>query len=250
MERHVCAAFSSPEDLSIKMGVDLLRLLDNGNSPKLETKAQEVRQEIPRLLATAGYGLGMREHLLDLSGLVSLDVGNRLVLSEPQMSELVAAGYLAMNLSRGRFEVLQQIVTFNRRFWVLIVALVRLYGIESNAVSAAITNCYDPVQFRLLMNLTRDLRLEGCVDAICRASLSRLASFKRQFFELRIEEVADVSSTIQLALQAMPIGALPTLQFYLEEAKARRLWPQKRIFESAIRSVQRYVDTLGTGPLP
>ena len=106
------------------------------------------------------------------------------------------------------------------------------------------------MQFRLLMNLTRDLRLEGCVDAICRATLSRLTSFKRQFFELRIEEVADVSSTITLVLQCMPISTLPKLEFYLEEAKARKLWHQKRIFENAIRSVRRYGDMPGNSRSP
>jgi len=236
--RHTCAFFSSPEDLAVRIGVDLMRILDADGDASKSSRVQQFSSEMPILLAEAGYGVGMSQHVLVLSDILAIDPQNQIVISEAAMKEIVAAGYLAVNLSRGNCSVLKEILTFDLGFWRLLITLVRHYGVPAGVLGAAITACRDPVQFRLLTRLSGELRLVECAEAICRTSLFNLGKLKRRFSELREDRVTPLEDVVRSALCAMPAAALPIIEKYEHEAKVRKRWQQKRIFEAAIVTIR------------
>lgn len=202
---------------------------------------QSVAQSAPRFIAEAGYGLGMSEHVLDLSSIFSLDPARSQVsISDPIMRDIAVAGHLALNLTKGNFSILRNVLTFDQGFWSLLIALLEHFGISDALLRDAILSCTDPVQLRLLVKLSGRLKKVQCTEALCIVCLKDLKDLKRQFGELR-EQVTPVQGVLKTALSEMPAEALPVIQKYEAEARTRKRWPQQRIFESAIKSIQRRI---------
>jgi hypothetical protein len=204
---------------------------------------QSVARSAPSFLAEAGYGLGMGAHVLDLSGILSLDqTGNRISISDPMMRDIAVAGHVAVNLHKGNFSVLADILTFDKGFWSLMVVLLEHFGIPDALLSEAITSCNDAMQLRLLVKLCGLLKKAQCAEALCIVCLRDLKDLKRVFRELREDAVTPLHRVLKTALSEMPPEALPVIQGYALTAKARKMWPQKRIFESAVSSIRRRIE--------
>ena len=208
--------------------------------PPVRTQiGQSVAQSAPRFLAEAGYGFGMSEHVLDLSGMFSLDpTRNQVSISDPTMRDIAVAGHIALNLKKGNFSILSNFLTFDQQLWSLLIVLLEHFDISDALLRDAILSCNDAVQPRLLVRLCGRLKKAQCTDVLCIVCLKDLNDLKRKFGELR-EQVTPIQDVIKTALSEMPPEALPVIQKYELEARARERWPQQRIFESAIKSIQR-----------
>jgi hypothetical protein len=200
---------------------------------------QTVARSAPRFLAGAGYGPGMSKHVLDMSGILSVDGQSGLSIQEPAIEELAAAGYIALCLSRGNFSVLKNILTFDQSVWRLLIALLGHFGFNGRALIQAIESCTDSMQFRLLVKLCGELRQAECVEALCLVCMKDLSDFKLQFKELREEGVTPLEDVVRIALSEMPAGALPVIEKYEIAAKDRGKWQQKRIFKSAAHAIRQ-----------
>ena len=81
------------------------------------------------------------------------------------------------------------------------------------------------------------------VGRLCRSNLPHLPvdwqDLKRQFGELQEQRVTPLKDGITSALSEMPAAALPIIEQYQTEAKARKKWQQKRIFETAALAIRR-----------
>jgi hypothetical protein len=161
--------------------------------PPVRRKIEEsVAQSAPRFFAGAGYGIGMHEHMLDMSAVLSVDEQNRISIADPKVERAASAGYIAVNLSKGRFSVLKDIVTFDEDGWRLLITLVQHFGIDASALGEAILSCPDPVLFRLLAKLAGELRLSECVKPLCLACLKDLKDLATEFGELRLEYITPI----------------------------------------------------------
>jgi hypothetical protein len=182
-DRHICAQFSSPQDLALRIGVDLVYHLDLYSDGQTADHTREFLTEMPTLLSKAGYDLGMRAHIIDLSGILELKGGNQLEIRDSIIEEIVVAGHLAVNVSRGNYDILQPILTFDLGLWRLFVNMVRHYGVNSESLAEFIDQCKEPMHFRLLARLAGDLALGSCAEPICRW-LVEGAALDRRFTEL------------------------------------------------------------------
>lgn len=235
--RHTCAFFSSPQDLAVKVGVDIIHHLDLYSNHVKEDRAQEFSAEMPKLLSKAGYSLGMVEHTVDLSGILEIVGQNRIEIRDARINEILVAGYLAINVCRGNYDILRGILTFDKEAWLLFLHLVRHYGTNENALADFIKRCQDPLQFRLLVRLAGALGLSSCVEPVCRRLLDS-RSLDKIFTEYR-EQTTSFRKSIQEALQSMPTSTLPVIQKYLDESKVLGRWQQKHVFESVAKVLQR-----------
>ncbi|MFO1433866.1 MAG: DUF4062 domain-containing protein [Candidatus Competibacteraceae bacterium] len=237
-ERHTCAFFCSPQDLAMKVGTDLIRQFypgDNGNM-----REREFSVEMPPLLMAAGYSLGMQEHLLNLSSVFGVAEAGNLTIHDPVIKEIFVAGYLAVNISRGNFNVLQSILTFDYRFWLLVILLVRHFGVNEEAMATAIHGCHDPLQFRLLTKLAGELRLSNCAEPIC-ATLLKTPSIDKSFAELR-QIATPIRDVVREALQSMPPTVLPVIEKYAKRSKDLKRWQQKQVFEAVAKVLRRCLE--------
>jgi len=239
-ERHTCATFSSPQDLALKVGVDLIDRRELGQDDESNEITIEFLAEMPRLLSKAGYNLGQRAHVLDLSDVLDVNDSNILEVRDPMFRELVAVGYLAVSISRGNYNVLRHILTFDLTEWRLFVNLVRHYGVDDESMAGFIAQCQEPMQFRLLARLAGDLALGSCAEPLCRRLLNGPALDKR-FAELQ-EQATPLRDVVRDALGAMPASILPTLEKYVEAARDLERWQQKKVFEAAAIMLRRRVE--------
>jgi hypothetical protein len=161
---------------------------------------------------------------------------NQTVVSSEDLRLLLAAGYLATNVSQGRFEVLRGIVTFDQGFWSLLVCLVQHYGVDEKTLETYMLKCGDAVQFRLLAKLVGELRLSHCAGVLCQRLLDS-PSLDRQFDELR-QLATPIRQLVTEALGSMPPSVLPILETYLSKAKAKKRWKAKQSIEVAIKSLK------------
>jgi len=205
----------------------------------MNAKSEKFDKEMPRMLAEAGYGLDMNRNKIDLSYMIygNPNMGEDVAASH-DMRTLMAAGYLATNVSPGRFDVLKHIVTFDPDYWRLFVHLVKHFGIDQENLSTFIELCDDAMQFRLLAKLVGELSLVRCVDSLCRRMLSS-PSLDRQFDELR-QEATPIRKVVAEALASMPNSILPVLEGYLDRARAQKRWREKQVIDSAIKHIKAH----------
>lgn len=229
--RHVCATFSSPQDLAVKIGIDLIRHIDRVDNNDTNSRIENFAAEMPKFLASAGYALGMGEHAFDLSHLLKLEGKDNVRITDSAMKDIIVAGYIALNLSRENYGVLRGIVTFDKNFWQLLTSLVKHFGVNEGSMAKFLEHCKDPLHFRLLTVLAGELRLRACVEPICKGFLGP-PNLDKRFNEYR-EQVTPLKDIVKYSLQAMPMDVLPILEEYSEIAKARKRWQQKQLFEAA-----------------
>jgi hypothetical protein len=231
---HVKALFRSPADLALKVGMDLIR---ETHTPVAEERAQQFASRMPVLMAAAGYSPGLSVNSIDVSQIFETRPGMPLRFKDPTLQSVVVAGHLATQLSRGHFEVLNGILTFDREFWVLLVALSRCLGINGEQLAAAIRgSSMDPMRFRLLIKLAGALPMDSCAEAICNTFLER-RYLDKSFVELR-QMATPMRSVIREALESMSPGILPAVELYLRRAQELQRWQQKQVFSAVVESLR------------
>lgn len=208
--------------------------------PVRQTINEAVAQSAPRVVGAVGFGLGMAEHSVDISKFFSIDGERHVSIIDPEMLQINVAGYLAINLSRENFSVLNAILTFDQRIWRLLVTMVKHFGIDPKSLNQAIKACTDAVQFRLLVKLCGELGMVECVEPLCRAVLVDLSSFRRQFGELHEAGVTPIQDVLRETLSKMPSDAIVIIEQYEAQAKAAKRWRERQIFKSAAAAIKRH----------
>jgi hypothetical protein len=221
-------------DLAAKVGTDLIRNLTDESGAS--ERAAAFRKEVPRLLSRAGYSLGLAEHLIDISHILETHETGALDISDPEIREVLGAAYLSLNVSRGNFDVLRNILTFDPRTWTLVLKLIQHYGIDACALSAHIESCRDPFQFRLLCRLCGDLRMAECAEAICSRFLAT-PSMSRAFEESQAQ-ATNLRTVVRDSLAAMPNSVLAVVESYADRARALKRWREKQVFQAAATSLR------------
>jgi len=208
--------------------------------PPVRKKLNEaVAQSAPRFSAEGGYTLGMIRQRIDISDLFAVEPGQNIKIKDPAMETLIAAGYLALNLSRGNFSVIKQTLTFGEETWAVLLTLLDHFGISPKAINKAILASRDALELRLLARICIHVKAVECADGLCRVLLAGYSFFRAQFRDLRQEAVTPLRQVLRDALGQMPADALPVLEQYCMAAKAQRKWQQKRLFESALADIRR-----------
>ena len=232
---HVKARFRSSADLALKVGIDLIR---ESRTPGGEERAQQFVSRMPVLMAAAGYSPGLSVNSIDVSQIFEMRPGMPLRFQDPTLQSVVVAGYLATQLSHGNFEVLNGILTFDREFWILLVALSRYLGINGEKLAASIrSSSMDPMRYRLLIKLAGSLPMDSCAEAICSTFLER-RYLDKSFAELR-QMATPMRSVIREALESMSPGILPAVEQYLRRAQQSQRWQQKQVFAAVVQSLRR-----------
>jgi hypothetical protein len=238
--RHTCSLFSSPQDLAVNVGVDLIHQLETKMESRKDERSREFSREIPKLLFEAGYAIGMDSNVIDLSDILELDGDSKLRVRDPAVKEVAIAGYLAVNLCRGNYDVLRHILTFDQRTWLVLIALVRHYGTNAQQMGDFIEKCRDPMQFRLLVALAGELSAGECAEPICRRLLMG-SDLHSELSYLR-QQVTPIHDVVRRALASMPTTVLPVVERYLEASKKMQRWHQKRVFEFAAGKLRRRIE--------
>ncbi len=208
--------------------------------PPIRQRINEaVAQSAPRVVTSGGYGIGMTDHMVDMSKCFSVDENYQVRIIDSTMQQINVAGYIAMNLAKGNFSVLQNILTFDQSVWLLLVAMIKHFGLTPVALSQAIKACKDAVEFRLLVKLCGQLRLVECVDTLCKIAFLDLSHFRRQFGELHETGVTPIHEVLRTALSEMPSEALEIIERYDSEAKAAKRWTERQIFKAAATAIRR-----------
>jgi len=239
MDRHLYSPFSSPTELAVRVCEDLIRHMESVSEMQMSDDTRALPRELPKLLAKVGYALDSQIHVLNVSSLLGADNGHELEIRDAAIEQLIGAGCLAIEISRGNYDILRGILTFDVDLWRLFVCLLQHYGVDAESLADAIKICNDPMQFRLLVKLSGELGLVTCAEAICERML-RGSDLDREFQTLHVQ-ATPVRDVVTQALGAMPLAALPVVEAHVEQAKALQLWRQKRVFETAARAIRRHL---------
>jgi len=226
--------------LAVKIGIDLIRHIYRVEDSDADTRVETFALEMPKLLVKAGYAIGMGEHTFDLSHLLKAEGEDDLKISDPEIRDVIIAGYIALSLSRKNYNVLRQIVTFDKNFWQLLISLSKHFGVDEESMAGFIDHCKDPLHIRLLTILSGELCLRACVGPICRSFLGP-PNLDRMFNEYR-EPVTPLRDVVKDALQARPVDVLPVVEKYMQIAKDQKRWQQKQVFEVAAKRIEKRVE--------
>ncbi|HEY2912912.1 MAG TPA: DUF4062 domain-containing protein [Candidatus Angelobacter sp.] len=236
LKQHTYSMFKSPEHLAALVSVDLLKMLRNQGYPVSADDSRMFSEQLPKLLFEAGYAIGMDSHVMDLSGIWKMGDDKSLRVQDPVVREIAVAGYLATNISRGNYDILRHILTFDQKLWRLLVILIQHYGLDAEHLANFIVQCRDPMQFRLLSALIGELSLVECAEPLCRRLLGG-PDLDSEFSYLR-QQSTPVREVVRDALASMPVSILPMIEGYIEKSKQLRRWHQKRAFEAAARRLR------------
>lgn len=239
-ERHTPSSFSSPQDLALRVGVDLINQIDLYNDGLTVNRTHEFLTEMPTLLSKAGYNVGMQKHIINLSSILELRDGNKLLIRDPVIEEIIVAGYLAVNMNRSNYDVIRLILTFDAKLWSLFVNMTRYLGLDDKYLAEFINTCREPTQFRLLVKLSGELALSSCVDPICRQFLEG-PSLDKRFSELR-EQATPIRNVVRDALLSMPTSVLPIVEKYLQKSISLERWQQKKVFEVVTFKLKKHLE--------
>ena len=237
--RHVCAFFSSAEELALKVSIALARLLNVDQETEVgQTRIEELRRQVPILLAASGYGVTLSEHVSDLSGIFSAGEDGKVIVDDLQFRNLLTAGFIALRLSKRDFTVLKDIMTFDKELWSLMIILLTHYGVDPVALRSEMATCNDAVELRLLIKIAGELRYADCTELLCEITLAKLPALSTHFNQVHQGPVTPLEDVIKIALSSMPQTVLPIVETYLEKARLLKRWKQKQIFEAAARALR------------
>ena len=165
LERHTCDFFNSPDDLVVKVIVDLVRYLDLSDVDKDNVK-NSLEKELPGFIAAGGYTIGFSREKLDLSKILRKR-DSSISLNSHWLNDLLFSGYIVSNLIDDNYNILQGTLSFDGNTWDLIDLLCNHYKLNNAALSSAISKASDAIHFRMLVSLAGRLRSEECVEVIC-----------------------------------------------------------------------------------
>lgn len=237
---HTCAFFSSEADLALKVSIGLTRLLpmEADTATKAE-RIEELTRDVPLLVAESGYGVTLSKHVSNLSDIFSKSPSGEITINDPGLSNLLSAGFIASRLKVGDFRPLNDIMTFDKDFWSLLVLLIGWFGIDTSGLRSAIGSSEDPVLWRVLVKIAGELHASDCTEVICETALIKLNRFENRFSELHLGPVTPLDNVIKESLCSMTVNDLPVVTTYVEKAKKLKRWKQKQIFEVAVRQLSK-----------
>lgn len=191
-----------------------------------------------RLFTEVGESFDRDEVELDLSSMLESTDGGVLRIADPELEDIVTACVLANALRRGKFSVLQRFISFRPLVWRHLTMLVAKSGLNGAALEVEISTTTNSAYLRLLISIAGEVRCEEAVEAICKRLLidGRLHHKVIGAFGVPITPFYDVVKTA-LALQDPSTCEL--VERYIGVARTRRLWPEKRVLEAALRKLQK-----------
>lgn len=233
LERHVCDLFVSPDDLAVKVVVDLFHNLDLTDSEK-EKIEEALEQELPDFVAAGGYSVGLSRERLNLSKLLRR-TEEGIAIDNHRLNDLLFSGYIAQNLVEGNFNVLRGTLAFDGEVWKLIEFLCTHWKINNKALSAAIARTGDALQFRVLVSLAGGLSCDECAEAICNHYVHH-PHFEKQMIEFGAAPYT-IKDAVKYALSRMSNNIEAVILKYISVAKRRKHWQAKKTLEYALREI-------------
>ncbi len=230
---HLCSPFTTPQDLSVKIALDVI---ENYRSKiDKEELTSELNKEIPNLIVETGFTYGLEKNNLELVNLIEIDNSGKIKFVDSEFQDIISATYIAMELSKGRFDCLKHIIVFDKFQWDLIIHLLRKFPVDPKLLSERILTNHDPFQYRLLVNIAGNLEVEQTCEAICKSFLGTNMDNKLLVFDLPMRSIRDV---VKETLSQFSQKSLPVLERYEKIAKEGKKWRQKSTFSQVIKRIK------------
>lgn len=227
--KHMWKLFRSPDDLVSHISMDLINIFNDIG----ENVRAALEKEFSPLLFEAGFIFGGEMTLV-----VSLKPdGNHhggFRFNDKDLEAIMASAFLAQNLSKGNFHVLDYFVSMRQQIWEVLIYFLTQSGVNEEALSKAILNCDDSLKLRLLIKLAGKLKIASCTEAICKRLFDSIPHHKI-IKEFQIQ-VTPFNKVVEEALREMPDSARSIIQQHLELAKSHKKWQAKQLLESALKA--------------
>ena len=232
-DHHIRGYFSSPEDLAVKVITDIVRYTAEQDSTVDEKDHLEFANNLPTMLIEAGYSTGMLVNEFDLGSAINTQADGSIQIKNTLLRNTVVASHIAINLSKGNYNILKGLITFDKPVWDLIVLLSNHYGIDSASMARFIESTNDPVHVRLLAGIAGDIKLYECTEAICKKTLSSSSFY--QLFREQQAPATPLEDVFKGALITLGKQERATIEKYLDLAKSRKHWKAKALFENVLK---------------
>ena len=239
LKNHVCSFFISPQDLAVKVSVDLVRCIA---SLKIKHEIDDIYKKqkvLPKLIAQGGYGSDLNDMPVDLADKTEIK-SNSIVFNNQQFSYSVTALHLATQISEGNLNALKGFMTFDKTTWRVLVVLLEQFEVSHEYFNNAILATTDIDLLRILVSLVGELCLLPCADAVCQTA--RFAN-KREVIEAtqKYKYVATpFFTTISYTLSRIANSNFDILRFHLLEAKKNKQWQAYNAIKKSMK--QKHVE--------
>ncbi len=231
-KQHLIARFTTPEELALKVATGVINTFLHG--PVVNEAQEKVQEALSQLSVQTGYAVGLVPVRRALTKFLAPDGAGNQRFRNRRSETLVGAALIAAEIADGDVSVLDGYLSFDRDFWVALVALLRATEVDPEILANAIRTEIDGQKLRVLISLAGRLQLLECVQPMCHVLLHR-RTLAREFDIATGPQATPFVETIVNALSSMPAAALPTVQTFHEQARTLKRWPQKRAFEKAIK---------------
>jgi hypothetical protein len=190
-----------------------------------------------RLFTELGFPPTQRVEV-DLPEALDKSAQGGLTIADPDIEDVMIACVIADALIRERFTILRYFASLRPVVWRTLTTLLDQSRFDRRALAQEILRAGDATSLRLLVAIAGALRAEDTVEPICRRLLSDGRRRAKEIAELHLV-ISPLYDVIGQSLASMPRKSGSTLAFYREQARARRLWREKKLLESALRDVEQ-----------
>jgi Domain of unknown function (DUF4062) len=232
---HLIQRFTSPENLSRQVVIDLVNLLEERNeillwAPAVEGNVQDMSKTFPKSNKYK-YSLERISPLID--SFSSLD-DSFLSPENKTFQEGLEGILMAQELANGNFEILDDIISFEPIVEDVLVSIFQESETFKDSLANEILLCPHTFRLRLLIILGGRLKADQCAENICRVLLhGRRHQLETATTQLQITPFNDIAKR---ALISMSPSTNKVLEKYVQKAKKMERWQAKQIFESVLRS--------------
>jgi hypothetical protein len=145
---------------------------------------------------------------------------------------------LANALRSGKFSVLQRFISFRPLVWRHLSMLVAKSGLNGAALESEISTTTNSAYLRLLISIAGEVRCGEAVGAICKRLLIDGRLHHKVISALGVP-VTPFYDVVKTALALQDSSSCVVVEKYIDIARTRRLWPEKRVLEAALRKLQK-----------
>jgi len=176
--------------------------------------------------------------VIELASLLS-DARQKMRFADRRVEHAVVAAVLASEIGQGRLSLLERFISFEPAVWRCLVFFLQEQKPGAAIFASAITGTNDPFVLRNLVALAGSLQLKECAQAICERTMM-CGRYDRAIAERGYSfGISGFSDVARRALSNLGESILPQLEHYQMNARERRQWKAKAIFERAITEIAR-----------
>lgn len=195
----------------------------------------------PPLVLLTERGLSLRDDPqtpLPLHDLLAPAEDGSVRFSDRRLEDLVTACVIADALFRGKFEILQNFISFRPVVWRMLALTLTWGQVKGELLAQEIQRAGTPAYLRLLISVAGEVRALETVEPICQCCLTAGNYLSRAVRDFPVP-ATPFYDVVRNTLAHMPVAAIPVLEDYAAQARAQRRWQPKQTFEWALTRLHR-----------